>query len=192
MDVERIDPRQQRTRQAVLAAARTVLRRDGVQGATMEAVAAESGVARSTLYRNWDSREALLDDAIDQVTGTAPPDDDGAPLERLEAVVQGLATNLQASEWGDTLPSIVAAIDASSEFAERYRGFVDSRRSDVRRIIGDAVRAGALPGHVDADDLIDDLVGPLFYRRLIRRVPTSPAWTTAHIDRILRAHAATP
>lgn len=191
MDVERIDPRQQRTRDAVLTAARTVLRRDGVQGATMEAIAAESGVARSTLYRNWDSREALLDDAIDAVTGTASPDDDGPPLERLGTAVQELAANLQSSEWGATLPSIVAALDASPEFAERYRGFVDGRRGEVRRIIDDAVESGALPGHVDADDLIDDLVGPLFYRRLIRRVPTSPAWTAAHVDRITRAHAST-
>lgn len=191
MDDERIDPRQQRTRHAVLAAARTVLRRDGVQGATMEAIAAESGVARSTLYRNWDSREALLDDAIDEVAGTASPDDDGAPLERLGTAVQGLAANLQSSEWGATLPSIVAALDASPEFAERYRGFVDGRRREVRRVIRDAIRAGVLPAGVDTDDLIDELVGPLFYRRLIRRVPSSPAWTAAHIERTLRAHAST-
>lgn len=192
MDGERIDPRQRRTRRTVLAAARAVLRRDGVHGATMEAIAAESGVARSTLYRNWASREELLDDAIDQVGAAAPSGDAGTPLERLTAVVLGLAANLESSEWGDTLPSIVAAIDASPELAERYRGFTDRRRDDVRRIIAEAVVRGELPGLVDADDLIDDLVGPLFYRRLIRRVPTPPAWTTAHVARVVRAHTTTP
>ena len=188
MDVDDLDPRQRRTRQNVLASARVVLRRDGLQGATMEAIAAESGVARSTLYRNWPSREALLDDAIAEVAVPAPPSGEHDPLDRLAEVVEHLARNLDTSRWGELLPAIVAAIDASPEVAARYRGFVDGRRRDVKRIVRDAVAAGTLPSHVDADHLVDDLVGPLFYRRLVRRVPTSASWARAHTERTLAAH----
>lgn len=188
MDAARLDPRQQRTRQNVLASTRVVLRRDGLQGVTMEAIAAESGVARSTLYRNWSSREALLEDAIDEVVVHAPAATGRDTAARLGDVVEHLARNLDAGEWGELLPSIVAAIDASPEVAARYRGFVDGRRRDVKRIVREAIADGVLPSHVDADDLVDDLVGPLFYRRLVRRVPTSAAWARAHTERTLAAH----
>lgn len=185
MEQRRLDPRQQRTRANVLASARTVLRRDGVSGATIEAIAAEAGVARSTLYRNWASLEELLDDAIADVVVRSPAAPGGEPLTRLRGMVEQLAVNLDRSEWGELLPSIVAATDASPEVAARYGAFVDGQRRVVRRIIRDAVASGALPADVDADDLIDDLVGPLFYRRLVRRTPTSVAWARAHTERVL-------
>ena len=189
MEQRRLDPRQQRTRDCVLSSARTVLRRDGVRGATMEAIAAEAGVARSTLYRNWDSLEALLDEAIAEAVARPPGATDDDPLARLRHVVEHLAVSLDRSEWGELLPTIVAAIDAAPEVAARYGAFVDGQRRTVRRLIRDAVAVGALPDHVDPDDLIDDLVGPLFYRRLVRRIPTSVAWARAHTDRTLAASA---
>lgn len=185
MTARRLDPRQQRTHTTVLAAARQVLRRDGVSGATFDAIAEAAGVARSTLYRNWGSLEELLDQAIGDITTVATPAEDGQPLDRLRAVVVNLADRLDHSEWGATLPAIVAAIDASPEFADRYRNFVDGRRREVRRLVRAAITSGALRGDTDADDLIDALVGPLFYRRLVRRVPTSRRWTDAHIDAVL-------
>ena len=184
-----LDPRQQRTRDNVLAATRTVLRRDGLRGATMEAVAAEAGVARSTLYRNWASLDELLDHAITDVVVPAPPTPDVEPLDRLRDAVERLAGHLDHSEWGGLLPSVVAAIDASPELADRYRAFVDGQRRTVRRMVRAAIAGGSLPPTVDPDDLIDDLVGALFYRRLVRRTPTSPAWARAHADRTIAAHA---
>lgn len=187
-----MDPRQRRTHQTVLAAARTVLRRDGVHGASIDAIASEAGVARSTVYRNWPSRDALLDDAIGEIARPAPPAGDGDPIERLAAVVEHLATCLDDTEWGRTLPAIVAAIDDAPELAARYRQFVEGRRSDVDRLVRDAIASGALPAGVTVGDLIDDLVGPLFYRRLVRRVATPPAWARAHVARTIRANAVAP
>ena len=43
----------------MLSAAREILQRDGYAGLTMERVAAESGVAKTTLYRRWPTKAAL-------------------------------------------------------------------------------------------------------------------------------------
>jgi AcrR family transcriptional regulator len=191
-DPSALDPRQVRTRAKVLAAARAVLRRDGA-AATIDAIATEAGVARSTLYRNWTSREDLLADAIEDAGGpagargpTAASDADAGPVRaQLVMVVVELAHALDRSEWGRTLPAIVAAVEGDAAFAERYRAFTDERRRAVERLVARGVRSGELHPSVPVGDLIDALVGPLFYRRLIRSVPTSAAWARRHATRVL-------
>ena len=53
------DPRIERTRRVVLDAALSLLIERGYGELTIEAVAAESGVAKSTIYRHWPSRVEL-------------------------------------------------------------------------------------------------------------------------------------
>lgn len=181
-----LDPRQVRTRAKVLAAARAVLRRDGAS-ASIDAVATEAGVARSTIYRNWATREDLLADAIEDAGGPPAGPEQGDARAQLVAVVVELAEALDRSEWGRTLPAIVAAVDGDAAFAERYRAFTDDRRRGVERIVARGTRNGELAPSVPVGDLIDALVGPLFYRRLVRGVPTSAAWARRHAERVLAA-----
>src|SRR6266487_1312174 len=54
--------RQTKTRERVLSAAGQILRREGYSRLTMERVAAESGVAKTTLYRRWPTKAALCMD----------------------------------------------------------------------------------------------------------------------------------
>jgi TetR/AcrR family transcriptional regulator of autoinduction and epiphytic fitness len=185
---DQLDPRQQRTRTRVLAAARTVLRRDGLGGATIEAIAAEAGVARSTLYRNWATRDEVLaaafDDAVNPPTATEPDKPVRAQLKR---VLEGVATALSGSDWGRTLPAVVAAIDAEPALAERYGRLTEERRSALATLLRSAIDRGELPATLPVDDFIDALVGPLFYRRLIRQLPTTRVWIIGHLDRTLHA-----
>jgi AcrR family transcriptional regulator len=166
----------------VLRGALAVLRREGIGGTTMDAIAVESGVARSTLYRNWESREQLLAEAIDEIAGAPAPRRMGRPIaEELARVAIELARSLRASEWGLTLPAIVAAAQADETLSEHYRRFTDARRRPVLDAVHQAIVDGELPHRVDPDDLLDAIVGPIFYRALVRRVPTSPAWVRAHV-----------
>lgn len=175
----------------MLAAARTVLRRDGLGGATIDAIASEAGVARSTIYRNWSSRDELLAAAFDDAIGPPTADDRSRPLrQQLRRTVRDLADGLERSEWGRTLPAVVAAIDAVPSLAERYGRLTDERRASMAATIAAAVERGELPQQTRIDDLVDALVGPLFYRRLVRRLPTSTAWITRHLDRTLGAFGA--
>lgn len=186
--IEDLDPRQVRTRTSVLAAARAVLRRDGLGGATIDAIAHEAGVARSTIYRNWSTRDEVLAAAFDDAIGPPTPDEDSLALRpQLRRTLRDLADGLEHSEWGRTLPAVVAAIDAVPSLAERYGRLTDERRAAMAASITAAVARGDVPEGTRVDDLVDALVGPLFYRRLVRRLPTSTAWITRHLDRTLDA-----
>ena len=49
-----------RTREAVLTAATDLLVEGGPSAVTIDAVVARSGVAKSTIYRHWESRDEVL------------------------------------------------------------------------------------------------------------------------------------
>src|SRR5438093_3495075 len=61
--------RQTKTSERVLSAAGQILRREGYSRLTMERVAAESGVAKTTLYRRWTTRAALCMELYLEVAG---------------------------------------------------------------------------------------------------------------------------
>src|ERR1043165_211140 len=58
-----------KTRQRAVAAAARILQRDGYARLTMERVAAESGVAKTTLYRRWPTKGALCMDLYLDLAG---------------------------------------------------------------------------------------------------------------------------
>jgi AcrR family transcriptional regulator len=83
-----------RNREALLAAAARLVERDGVDGVTMDSVAAEAGVGKGTVFRRFDSREGLMGALLNRsetewqrlVLEGPPPLGPGAPpLERLLA-----------------------------------------------------------------------------------------------------------
>lgn len=53
------------TRQVIYGAVINLLMRDGIQGLTMDRVAAEAGVAKGTLYVYFENKEQLLKEAVD-------------------------------------------------------------------------------------------------------------------------------
>jgi hypothetical protein len=65
-------------------------------------------------------------------------------------------------------------------------------RGAFSTIIDGGKKAGELPAGLDEEDFIDALIGPLFFRRLIRRLPTDPAWIHRHVQQALAACADVP
>jgi AcrR family transcriptional regulator len=79
-----------RNRELILDAARRLIARKGVQRITLEAVAAEAGVGRATLFRRFRDRAALLLALLDEheralqdkILDGPPPLGPGAPARR--------------------------------------------------------------------------------------------------------------
>src|SRR5919198_2586896 len=63
--------RSSRTEEAILDASRELLAEGGVEKLTVERVAARSGVAKTTIYRRWRSKDelalAVLLDMVEQI-----------------------------------------------------------------------------------------------------------------------------
>src|SRR2546423_4364752 len=57
-------PRSAQDRQAVLTAATEIVRESGFAALTIEGIAARAGVAKTTIYRSWPNRAAVIMDAV--------------------------------------------------------------------------------------------------------------------------------
>lgn len=187
----RLDPRQARTRARVYAATLDVLRRLGIGATTFDTIAQQAGVARSTLYRNWASRDELLYEAIEE-QAPFPATSPGDPISaRLESALDEIATALNTS-WGSIFPAALAATDTSPVLAEGYQRFMTTLRTTFTAIIADGRKTGELPASLNDEEFIDALIGPLFFRRLIRKLPTDRTWIRRHIQHTLAAFDASP
>lgn len=160
------DPRVVRSKAAVLASAAELLAESGMNGATVDAVAARSGVAKTTIYRHWPDRDALL---LDAVFAMAPPSEDpsSGDLRRdLVEVLSALASTLYDSDFGRTLPSLIDNASRDEDAARLLAQFGHERRRAVCRILHTAVGEGELPAGSDVKLLHSLLAGPVFYEWL--------------------------
>jgi len=165
------DPRVARSRSAVLEATGQLLCEEGFPGVTIEAVAARSGVAKTTIYRHWPTRAELLIAAFRHMSCDTPCVDTGDVRDDLVAVVQGLADELGSERWATALPSLVAEALRDPGFAELHSAFVAERRQKVLEVIRRAVERGQLPADTDAGLLGTMLAGPVFFRALVTLEP---------------------
>lgn len=160
------DPRVLRSRQSVLRAAQELVVEEGFRGVTIEAVSNRSGVAKTTIYRQWPGCNELLVDAFalekEHVLFASTGDLRADLVAGLALLAEGLGTNT-----GRLLPAMLEAAERDPEFAELSKSFVDGRRRPLRDRLAIAIRAGDLPHGADIETLMSMLAGPLFYRRLL-------------------------
>jgi AcrR family transcriptional regulator len=192
------DPRVTRTRARVLHAAYQVLTEVGFERATIDLLSERSGVARSTLYRHWHSREAILRDAFAMAalgrdpSHAAPIAPAGTPadlpraleaggpaFEMLERYAVTFAFGVEHL-WGRMAVTMaVAALDDTKQ-RQAQRLFTDGTRRDFTIILEAARSEGSVPPAISrqsSEDLVtrlmDQVVAPLFYRYQFANHPAS-------------------
>ncbi len=181
---ESSDPRVVRSRQAVLRAAQELVAEAGFRGATIEAVAARSGVAKTTIYRQWRGGNELLVDAFDFDRESCVVPSTASLRTDLVAGLVSLAETL-GRDSGRLLPAMLEAAERDPEFAELSKSFIDSRRKPLRDRLARAVRSGELPKGSDVETLMALLAGPLFYRRLLTHQSLDRAFVERIVDIVL-------
>jgi AcrR family transcriptional regulator len=166
-----IDPRVSRSKKRILEAAADILTRHGAQSATIERIASQAGVARTTVYRHWESRGQLLMDAFEMLTTSAPEPETEDLRAGLITVLEELGWALTNSKRARMLPALIDAAERDAEVAQLQSRHTQMRREPMRKVIESAIARGELPGELDLEIALDQLSGPLFYRRLVTHRP---------------------
>lgn len=179
-----------RNRERILCAARGLVDRRGAEAVTMDAIAAEAGVGKGTLFRRFGDRSALLMALVDEsdrrfqdsfIRG-APPLGPGAPArERLIAFGRGRLGLLEAN--GELL---LAAESGGS--GRRLRGGpYAAYRAHVRALLAEG--APELDPDYTADALLATLSAEVFmHQRRGRGIPLEQierGWAQL-VERVLR------
>jgi AcrR family transcriptional regulator len=165
------DPRVQRSRDKVLAAAIDLLSESGVSGFTIEQAAARSGVATTTIYRQWSSREDLVLEAAARISAAVEVPDTGSVAADAETILNGLGHLLATARWASVVPSIVDVAERDPDFAGVHGDIQRGHAAPLRAVLERAMARGELPDSPEPAHLVSALIGPLYYRRWFSREP---------------------
>src|SRR5271166_5756374 len=89
------DKRVQRSKNAILAVTYKLLSEEGIGGVSIDEVSRRSGVSKTTIYRHWPSRSALLLDACSKIGIRPEIPDTGSLGGDVTALAANLAHQLQ-------------------------------------------------------------------------------------------------
>lgn len=182
----RCDPRVARSRAAVLAAAADLVREEGLTGVSIEAIAARSGVAKTTIYRHWPSRAALVVDAFRSMSDPCEPPDTGSVRDDLVLLLGSLAAKLAGDGFACALGGLLEAAERDPELGRLHAAFMVEVRGPFGDVLDRGIARGELPADLDRSLAAMLLPGPLFYRRMVARDPvTDPADVAALVDAVL-------
>lgn len=183
-----IDPRVERSRVHVLQATLELMADLGYGDLTIEAVAARSGVAKSTIYRHWKGKLELVTDAFTEMKVHDPPPAPGPVRDRVIGLLTEVAAMVMESDWRvSCLPALIEASARCPEVASLSRDLAELGMQRLATVLDDGVAAGELPADLDTATLSDALVGPIFLRGLFHREPVGPDQVPALVDLLLPA-----
>ena len=187
--VESTQSRSQRARQAVLNATADLVAEVGVERATIDEIASRSGVAKTTIYRHFASKQVLVVEAVHACSHIPVVTDTGSLRDDLISCFSGTTKASYDGRLGDMMLSLMDAAQRDPELGRLVRAQTDQRRRLATTVIERAVARGDLPADVDVDLLVTLLAGPLIYTKLVRRQRVTDELVAAVVDTVLSRYA---
>ena len=179
------DPRVQRTKQIVLEATFRLMSEAGFGGVSIDEISRTTGVAKTTIYRHWPSRSALLMDACSKLRSPVEAPDTGALMADLMALATRLAGQLHSARWPGILPSIIDAAERDAEIAKLYARLQVGFAAPYHAVCERAAERGELPRGTEPAEIAACIIGPLFYRRWFSREPINEIFVKHVVERAL-------
>jgi len=186
--LQQSDPRIEHSRRVVCRAALEEFAEAGYSGFRMESVAARAGVGRSTLYRHWPNKAALLTDALETLNTQPDPVRElvgGNARQRVAFILDHLAEVLGDSPISACVPALVHAAETEPAMRDFHHSYSARRRQRLTDTIAAGVEAGELPARVDPDAASSALAGAMFYRRLMTADAPDAGFRARLVDTVL-------
>lgn len=165
-------PRSEESKVAILEATWELLKTTSLRDLSIEAIARKSGVGKTTIYRWWSSKVAVVMDTFVENVLLVTPFPEG--LSATGAIAQQMASLVQAfsGDYGRIGAQIIAEGQADPEALASYRDrFIYPRRAAVKTIIQQGIENGEFDSSLDPELAIDILYGAIYFRLLVGHLP---------------------
>ncbi|MGF1493921.1 MAG: TetR/AcrR family transcriptional regulator [Microcoleaceae cyanobacterium] len=173
-------PRSETSRAAVLDSTWSLLKTTTLKDLSIEAIAREAGVGKTTIYRWWPSKIAVAVDAFLAQVETV------LPFPKTETVAEAITKQMQQliqifrGEVGQIVAQIIAEGQSDPEALQSFRErFLDLRRDVARQVMIKGIESGEFDPDLDPDLAMDILYGPIYYRLLVQHLPLDEAFMAA-------------
>ncbi|MCD6022398.1 MAG: hypothetical protein K0R20_2108 [Actinomycetia bacterium] len=140
-----------------------------MHGLTVEGVAARAGVAKTTVYRRWSSKEDLaLAVLLEMAEEVVAVPDLGNIRDELISFVDGAVRILGRTLMGRVMQGLVSDFATNEALGEAFREqIVSMRLAEVRMLLDRGIERGEVRPDVDIALVHELLFGPVNYRLLL-------------------------
>ena len=166
----------------------------GIDGLSIEQIAARAGVAKATVYRRWPNKEALLLDAVTGVRVELPTLAGISVRDDLVELVDSMRRRVaDADQPGESLasrlyPCMIAEGTRYPEIAAKYKQrVVEQRREAVRVVIRRGIADGELRADLDVETMLLLLIAPMLVQLYMwsAGIDLPPESSATYVDGVL-------
>lgn len=180
--------RSEHSRQAILQSTmRLIDEREpdsvSVQQLSIERIAREAGVSKTTIYRWWPNKAAvIIDTFLENHILATPIREDLPAIEALREHVVSLAAVYDGHE-GRLMAQLIAECQYDPATLEEFKKhFWYPRRREVSRLVARAIEEGAIRSDYEPSEIADRLYSPIYFRLLFQEGSLKPAAMRAGFD----------
>jgi AcrR family transcriptional regulator len=166
-------PRDQLVDEAILRAALDLFGEFGIEGASIGQIANRAGVARTTIYRRWSSREDLLVNAIERTRNFPEQLMEGLekmqPDELVNLILDAGVDALTQTQFRKLAARLIGSSPSHPALMSAYQNkYLQPRRLAFIKVFEKARAQGLLPQDTDVEILGDMLSGGMLYHLLFQ------------------------
>jgi AcrR family transcriptional regulator len=163
-------PRSEESRQSILRSTLKLLKQQGgFPELSIEAIAADANVGKTTVYRWWPTKAVLVADAFSVSAEVELQFPNTGSVQRDMSLQMRRLIRIFRSPRGKVVAALLAGGQSDPELIEAFRNrFLWPRRKQAYKTLQRGVDRGELSVNSDFDLILDSLYGPIYMRFLIR------------------------
>ena len=163
-------PRSEESRQSILRSTLKLLKQHGgLADLSIEGIAADANVGKTTVYRWWPTKAALVADAFFASAEEELQFPNTGSVQRDMRLQMRRVIRIFRSERGKVVAALLAGGQSDPELLEAFRErFLWPKRRQAYQTLQRGIDRGELPADSDLDLILDSLYGPIYMRFLIR------------------------
>jgi len=182
-------PRSEAAEKAVMDAVYAFLQERSVRELTMEGIAERANVGKPTLYKWWPSKAALVMAVLSERLVPKAPRLDPNSARTAEETIRGLMHRIVGAfngMFGKVFADLIAeGQNDPSLLSDLYEKHLGQRRKALVAEIERGKQAGEFYPEVDAELLVDSLIGPIYYRLLMKTAPLTEAYVDQLFEQLM-------
>lgn len=174
-------PRSEKSKNAILKATNSLLLHKSVQELSIEAIAKKAKVGKTTIYRWWPNKTAVVMDALINQPGMQTPLP--TPKNNTDAIVMQLEKliRLLQSKNGETIAQLFSEAQASEESQQIFENsFLGPLTDAIEFSIAEGQKDGEFKKGISTKMAVDILCGPIFFRLMVHPADFNDAFQSEY------------
>lgn len=180
-------PRSQKSKQSILKATNSLLLHMSVQELSIEAIAKKAKVGKTTIYRWWPNKTAVVMDALVSQPGIQSPLP--TPKNNADAIIMQLdkLIRLLDSKNGETIAQLFSEAQADEKAQKIFAGtFLTPLIDAIEYSIEQGITAKEFRASLNTKLAVDILCGPIFFRLMAHPAELDEEFRTTYPKEAIR------